>query len=99
LTHRNLLFLAAGSAKIRALTSDDRLYGALPIPHAVGLSVGLLGTLLSGATLYLVSRFDPMAAPVALVRDRLTVLLGVPAMYGQLLQICEVARVHVPELS
>jgi long-chain acyl-CoA synthetase len=86
LSHKNLLFLAAGSAKIRSLTAQDRLYGVLPMSHAVGLSVVLLGTLLSGATLYVVPRFDPMAAPGALVKDRVTVLLGVPAMFGQLLQ-------------
>ena len=62
LTHRNLLFVAAVSAKIRSLSPDDRLYGVLPMSHAVGLSVVLLGSLLSGATLYLSSRFDPVAA-------------------------------------
>ena len=50
LTHRNLLFIADVSAQIRSLTPDDRLYGILPMSHAVGLSVVLLGTLLSGAT-------------------------------------------------
>ena len=62
LTHRNLLFIATVSAKIRSLTPEDRLYGILPMSHAVGLSVVLLGTLLSGATLYLAPRFDPMRA-------------------------------------
>src|SRR5271170_5171491 len=84
LTHRNLLFLAAVSAKIRSLTPDDRLYGVLPMSHAVGLSVVLLGTLLSGATLYLSPRFDPVAALATLERDRLTIVLGVPAMFALL---------------
>jgi len=86
LTHRNLLFCAAISAKIRALTPDDRLYGVLPMSHAVGLSVVLLGTLLSGATLYVAPRFDPVAALAALERDRLTVMLGVPSMFGLLVE-------------
>jgi len=86
LTHRNLLFIAAASAKIRSLAPDDRLYGILPMSHAVGLSVVLLGTLLSGATLYLTPRFDPMTARSALEKDRLTIMLGVPAMFVQLLQ-------------
>src|SRR5438477_1830190 len=85
LTHRNLLFLAAGSAKIRSLTPDDRFYGVLQMSHAVGLSVVLLGTLLSGATLYLSSRFDPVAALASLEKDRLTVVLGAPAMFSLLL--------------
>jgi acyl-CoA synthetase (AMP-forming)/AMP-acid ligase II len=82
LTHRNLLFLAAGSAKIRSLNQDDRMYGILPMSHAVGLSVVLLGSLLSGATLYLSPRFDPVAALASLERDLLTVVLGAPAMFS-----------------
>src|SRR5271156_3867416 len=84
LTHRNLLFIAAVSAQIRSLTPDDRLYGVLPMSHAVGLSVVLLGALLSGATLYLAPRFDPVAALAALERDRLTIVLGVPSMFALL---------------
>jgi acyl-CoA synthetase (AMP-forming)/AMP-acid ligase II len=86
LSHRNLLFLAAGSAKIRSLTADDRFYGILPMSHAVGLSVVLLGSLLSGASLYLSARFDPMNARLTLERERLTVILGAPATFNQFLQ-------------
>jgi len=86
LSHRNLLFLAAGSAKIRSLTADDRLYGILPMSHAVGLSVVLLGSLLSGASLYLSPRFDPMTARVALEKERITVLVGTPAIFTQFTQ-------------
>jgi long-chain acyl-CoA synthetase len=82
LTHRNLLFVAAVSAKIRSLTPEDRLYGILPMSHAVGLSVVLLGTLLSGATLYLSPFFDPVAALAALEKQQLTVMLGAPAMFA-----------------
>jgi long-chain acyl-CoA synthetase len=89
LTHRNLLFVAAVSARIRSLTPKDRLYGILPMSHAVGLSVVLLGTLLSGATLYLSPRFDPMTARTVLERDQLTVVLGVPYTFAQLLQYAE----------
>lgn len=85
LSHRNLLFVAAVSAKIRGLSSDDRLFGILPMSHAVGLSVVLLGSLLSGATLYVTPRFDPMTFRTSLDRDKLTVVLGVPAMFSQFL--------------
>src|SRR3984957_17322533 len=86
LSHRNLLFLAAGSAKIRNLTPDDRFYCVIPISTAVGLSVVLLGSLLSGASLYLSARFDPMNARLTLERERLTVILGAPATFNQFLQ-------------
>ncbi len=84
LTHRNLLFVAAVSAKIRALSPEDRLYGVLPMSHAVGLSVVLLGSLLSGATLYLAARFDPVAALATLEKERMTVVLGAPGVFSLL---------------
>jgi len=86
LTHSGLLFLAAVSADIRSLGPEDRLYGVLPMSHAVGLSVVLLGTLLSGGSLYLASRFDPVAMLASLEKDRLTVLLGAPSMFSLLLE-------------
>jgi len=82
LTHRNLLFVAAVSARIRSLNPEDRLYGVLPMSHAVGLSVVLLGSLLSGATLYLASRFDPVATLATMEKERLTVVLGAPSMFS-----------------
>ena len=85
LSHKNLLFVAAVSAKIRGLSSDDRVFGILPMSHAVGLSVVLLGSLLSGASLYVTPRFDPMTFRTSLDRDKLTVVLGVPAMFSQFL--------------
>jgi len=101
LSHRNLLFIAGVSARIRALIPQDRLYGVLPMSHAVGLSVVLLGTLLSGATLYLSPRFDPMAARTALETDQITVMLGVPAMFAQFLEYARIRglnSLHFPAL-
>ena len=86
LTHRNILYVAAISARIRLLTPDDRLLGTLPMSHAVGLSVVLLGTLLSGATLYLMPHFDPITARKTMERARLTVVLGTPTMFSLLCQ-------------
>jgi len=84
LTHQNLLFVASVSAKIRSLSPEDRMYGVLPISHAVGLSVVLLGGLISGATLYLSPRFDPFAAIATMEKERLTIVLGAPALFSLL---------------
>lgn len=86
LTHRGLLFVAAISARLRSLGPDDRLYGVLPMFHAVGLSVVLLGALLSGAAVYLAPRFDPVAALAALESARITVMLGAPAMFALMVE-------------
>jgi long-chain acyl-CoA synthetase len=101
LTNRNLIFAAATAAKIRSLTPNDRLYGVLPMSHVVGLSAVLLATLLSGASLYLSPRFDPMKARATLERDRITVMLGVPTTYGQFLEYAKLrklASLDCPEL-
>jgi long-chain acyl-CoA synthetase len=90
LTHGNLLFVAAVSTKIRSLGPDDRLYGVLPMSHAVGLSVVLLGSLLSGATLYLAARFDPVAALATLEKEHLTVVLGAPGMFSLLAEYAKI---------
>lgn len=98
LSHRNLLFMAEGSAKVRSVSPDDRLYGVLPMSHAVGLSVVLLGSLIAGASLYLTPRFDPMTARVMLEKDRITVLLGTPAIFNQLLQYAKLRKIASLEL-
>jgi len=86
LTHRNLLYVAAVSARIRSLGPEDRMYGVLPMSHAVGLSVVLLGTLLSGGTVYLSPLFDPVAALAALEKSGLTIVMGVPSMFALLVE-------------
>jgi acyl-CoA synthetase (AMP-forming)/AMP-acid ligase II len=93
LSHRNLLFMAEGSAKIRSVSPDDRLYGVLPLSHAVGLSVVLLGALVAGASVYLTPWFDSMTARVTLEKERLTLLLGTPAIFNQLLQYAKLRKI------
>jgi long-chain acyl-CoA synthetase len=93
LTHRNLLFVAAVSAKIRSLSPEDRLLAVLAMSHAVGLSVVLLGGLISGATLYLSSRFDPFATLATIEKERLTVVLGAPGLFSLLVDYAKLRGV------
>jgi len=86
LSHRNLLFMAAASSHIRSVSSDDRLLGVLPMSHAVGLAVVLLGTLIAGGTVVLAAHFDPAAALETLENERVTILLGTPAMFSLLVE-------------
>jgi long-chain acyl-CoA synthetase len=89
LTHRNLLYVAKISGALRALGHDDHVYGLLPISHILGLSVVLLGSLYYGATLHLAARFDPARVLMAIYRDRLSFILGTPAMYTLLAEYAE----------
>lgn len=101
LSHRNLLFMAEGSAKVRSVTPKDRVYGVLPMSHAVGLATVLLGSLTAGASVYLAPRFDPMTARVTLQKERITLLYGTPAIFNQLLQYAKLRKLsslNLPEL-
>lgn len=86
LSHRNLLFVAAVSSRLRGLVPSDRAYGVLPITHVYGLTSVMLGTLYAGACLYLCPRFTPEALLAALHDHQLTIVQGVPAMYAKLLE-------------
>ena len=92
LTHRNLLFMAAYSSKIRSLTPDDRVLGILPMTHAVGLATVLLGTLMHGATLFLSSRFDPVAILSMLEKDHVSIVLGAPSMFALFVEFAKLKK-------
>ncbi len=61
--------------------------GCLPLFHVFGLTCGLNGSVLSGATLTLIPRFDPRKALEVIERDGVTVFEGVPTMYSALLSV------------
>ncbi|MGF6312787.1 long-chain acyl-CoA synthetase [Bradyrhizobium sp. i1.8.4] len=85
LTHRNLLFSARGTASFRKMAADDMQYCVLPISHIVGISL-LTMTLMVGATVRLVAKYDPAALVKAMAEEGITILNGVPATYQRLLE-------------
>jgi long-chain acyl-CoA synthetase len=91
LTHRNLLFSARAAAAQREPT--DKAYCVLPISHIVGLSNILIASLMAGATVHLVPRFDPAALVSAIADDGITHMFGVPATYQRLLEYKAVAGI------
>jgi acyl-CoA synthetase (AMP-forming)/AMP-acid ligase II len=88
LSHRNLLFVASVSSRLRGLAPADLAYGVLPVSHVYGLTSVLLGTLYAGACLRLCPRFTPQAMLQAIRDGGLTIVQGVPAMYARLLELC-----------
>jgi long-chain acyl-CoA synthetase len=94
LTHRNLLFMASRSAAIRSVGPEDRLLGILPMSHAVGLAVVLLGTLIAGGSVYLSSRFDPPAILAALEKEKITILMGAPSMFALIAEFAKLKKMQ-----
>ncbi|MGB3874967.1 MAG: malonyl-CoA synthase [Shinella zoogloeoides] len=84
LTHDNLLSNALTLRDHWRFTAADRLIHALPIFHTHGLFVASNVTLLAGASMYLLPKFD--ADEVLRLMGDATVLMGVPTFYVRLAQ-------------
>jgi long-chain acyl-CoA synthetase len=101
LSHRNLLFAAGGSARVRRLSPDDRMLSVLPISHILGLSGVLLGAIVTGAEVQLLARFDPGLLLEKLARAGTSILIGTPAMYSMVAEYAErkqLPRIPAPAL-
>ncbi|WP_280438342.1 long-chain-fatty-acid--CoA ligase [Nocardia carnea] len=88
LTHGNMSTNAATTVDtLIQTTPDDVVLGCLPLFHVFGLTCGLNAVVKSGALLTLIPRFDAESALRVLVRDKVTVMEGVPTMYSALLNM------------
>jgi malonyl-CoA/methylmalonyl-CoA synthetase len=94
LTHANLLATAHAVRLAWRWRSDDRLAMCLPLFHIHGLGVGLHGTLVAGASLVLLPKFDPGAIAGAVGDHGATLFFGVPTMYHRLAD-----SPHLPALA
>jgi malonyl-CoA/methylmalonyl-CoA synthetase len=90
LTHANLAANGRTLQELWAFTSEDVLLHALPLFHAHGLFVALHCTLLAGARMLFLPRFD--ADAVGRLLPRATVMMGVPTFYTRLLANPEFTR-------
>ena len=86
LTHANLRHNAVVAATtLLDLGPDDVVMGCLPLFHSFGQTCGLNAAVVSGASLTLIPRFDPVTALKVIERDRVTLFEGVPTMYVAML--------------
>lgn len=87
-TQRNRLSsVASGFVAVLGLTADDRLLWPLPLHHAMGQLMCVLGVTATGASAVLLPRFSVTDVLGELRRtdDPFTLLAGVPATYAKLL--------------
>jgi long-chain acyl-CoA synthetase len=89
LTHGNL---AANIGQVQEhpglrIRPDDAGLGALPFFHVFGLNVALGVALTAGARTVLLDHFDAARAAELIRAHGVTILAGVPTMYGSLLEL------------
>lgn len=86
LTHANLFRNADVTFRNTAeIAAGDVVFGGLPLFHSFGQTVSMNASLMAGACLTLVPKFDPGEALATMQRDHVTHFYGVPTMYGALL--------------
>jgi len=76
---------ADNSADMHALSPDDRVLTVLPLFHVGGLNIQTTPALRAGCTLVLHPRFDPDAALEAIEREKITLMLVVPAVVDMMM--------------
>jgi malonyl-CoA/methylmalonyl-CoA synthetase len=91
ITHANLAIQAALLRVAWGYRDDDTLLHALPLHHLHGLGISLLTTLLAGARMRMLPRFDAHRVWEAFAGGGITVWMAVPTMYQKLLDAFDAA--------
>ncbi|GAA2824629.1 FadD3 family acyl-CoA ligase [Crossiella cryophila] len=92
--HHQSLGVAAAWAELAGLRTGDRYLVVNPFFHSFGYKIGILASLLTGATLVPQAVFDPATTVRLIERERITVLPGAPTIYQSLLD-----HEHTADLS
>jgi long-chain acyl-CoA synthetase len=89
LTHGGIGRAARNVVDALALGPGDVVLGAAPFSHVLGQSAGIVATLLAGAAIAVVPRFDAEQTLALMAETQTTILLGVPSMC---IALCNAAR-------
>jgi len=92
LSHRNLISNMMALNDIWKWSSTDVLLHVLPLFHVHGLFVALHGGLYAGATIVMHRRFEPERSWEALAGNQCTVFMGVPTIFGRLVDHWELMQ-------
>lgn len=98
LDHRTLLASYRDYGHIAGFRPGDRYLVVMPFGHGGGLNGCLLTCLIHGMANVPLAAFTPAEALEIIEREQITVLLGPPQLYGQLLNAPELASHDVSSL-
>ncbi|MBO9520865.1 MAG: FadD3 family acyl-CoA ligase [Nocardioidaceae bacterium] len=82
--HRQTIAVSDAWARIGGVTSEDRYLVVNPFFHSFGYKIGIVVSLLTGATLYPVATFDVDAVMRLIESARITLLPGAPTIFTSL---------------
>ncbi len=82
LTYGNLQSDVDAAIEHAGLQHGHKFLGVIPLFHAFGLTAGMLAPIQLAAPVVYISRFSPVAMLNAIRDHKLSIVFGVPAMYG-----------------
>lgn len=83
--HRQTIAVSAAWAEIGGVAAEDRYLVINPFFHSFGYKIGIVVSLLTGATLYPVATFDVTSVMDTIETERITLLPGAPTVFTSLL--------------
>jgi long-chain acyl-CoA synthetase len=100
LTHRNLVSNTCNFSSWLNGTAHDVFLSITPFSHVYGMTTNMLTPIRLGATMVLLSKFDPVKSLQVIEHHRVTVFCGSPTMYAMLLasgkfEKCDLSSVRV----
>ena len=98
LTHNNVGSNIESILGLFGPSEEDVVFGALPLFHIFGQTVGMNVVVKVGAELTLLPRFDPDKALEIIQRDKVTIFMGVPTMYAALLHTADKDKYDISSL-
>ena len=87
LTQSNLFWNAVNSTHMHDLTGNDHVLTTIPLFHVGGMNIQTLPCLHAGGTVTLHARFDPAETLAAIVEDRPSLTVLVPAQMSALMSL------------
>lgn len=87
LSHQNLFANVTQLGSFGLMTSNDVVFGVLPLFHIFGLNVVLGFTMFIGASVVLVERFDPITALETFAKHQVSVVPGAPQIWSAFAQL------------
>jgi long-chain acyl-CoA synthetase len=85
ITHFNLVSNAIMNARWFQWTAHDRVMGVTPFFHTWGPTVCMNSVFYAGASVYVMSRFDPEACLEVIQKEKITIFYGVTSLWQLLL--------------
>jgi long-chain acyl-CoA synthetase len=74
------------------LRNRHKFLGIIPLFHVFGLTAMMLAPIQLGATIVYMARFSPIGALKAIKEHGISIVMGVPSMYGAILRLKEASR-------